>query len=527
MHKKTLDTLLSETSFEITENRGNEAKAEKAVKKARKSAKRKKGDFSVSKKQKEFLKSFKKKYGSEAVNELVKFRNETSAPLHQIQKKTREAGFVTTKDLMSVTKKEWERAVESGRNKISRRGELFNKIKKDIGAIEHNRKSIEKLERIKRMLSGNAPLDKNLVRGEIDRFIKNHNFISADKLDSLQELQQYVNDIEKSWATLKREMSKEEKNIDLDAISDEAENILEKQYGVRKYKKDNKKKGYDEELSKAAVSYFFRQNIINSILSSGDNVFKTFYYSFLNKLTKDASKRINQHNETLRRRGSDLDFTDAEKKVWGVNKNAHPMSGNANDYYLKIEAEDFENKGETKTIEQPDDMKQAKKNIENERYNFVQRLKKKYDISDEDYHNIQNLNILSFMDKEKLYKYAQSKLSGKFGESEIKREFEQIYKDSSSDKEAKNKIDELSRFTINRDSMYNKAYRMFSSELNRAETKSLVDSIIKKSKTEEQVEKRLLNNLEELKKSKKGDRRFVGSVLGKDEKDEDEDDSDE
>lgn len=526
MPKKTVNIL--DKSLLYVDKELNESKrAERALKKVRKKAEKGKGDYKLTKPQLKLLREIEKKYGKNARKELENFRNQTLAPLHFVHKKTREGGLISTKDLVGLTKKEWERAVESGRNKIKKRGEISDRIKKDISAINYNKKSIEKLEKIKRMLSGKTKLDTNLVRAEIDRFIKNYGFLSGAKVEDLKQVQSYNNDIEKSWKNIEQELKKDQ--IDYSALTKEAEIILNKQHGYYSKTKDKKDikdekdkknepvKGYSEELNKAATNLFFRNNIVSSILSAGDNAFKSFYYTFLNKLINDAKKRIAQHTETLRRRGSDLEFNENERKVWGINKNAHPLSGNLNDYYLKIEEEDFEEAGEPKTIEQPEELKTSKKKIENERYNFLQRFKKRYNISDKDFDKIHDLGIVSFIDRDKFINLAMSKLEKKgLSKGKIKAKVDKIIKQSSNEKEIERKIEKLAEKTINKENVYDKAYKIFSGELDRSESKLLADKVIKKSKSEKDAEEKLKRLFDEKQKGKKQFETLKKSILGLD-----------
>ena len=153
---------MSNKYVEDFETMGKELYEDKAlmqVKKARVQAKLGLGDYPLNTQQKKFLKHIGRTYGKSSVKEIVEFRNKTLAPLFLIQKKTREHGTVTTRDLVGMTKKEWERAVESGENKIKKRGELAEKIRDDLRAIEFNKRSLERLGAIKRMLSGKQEIN--------------------------------------------------------------------------------------------------------------------------------------------------------------------------------------------------------------------------------------------------------------------------------------------------------------------------------------------------------------------------------
>lgn len=504
-----LDKTFAEISGELLED-----KATRTIKKIRRQARRLKGDYDLNQEQVKFIKVLEKKYGKKAREELMDFRSETLAPLHHIQKKTRDAGLITTKDLVGLTKKEWERAVESGRNKIKKRGEIDDKIESDIRAINHNKKSIKKLEQIRRMITGKAPVNKNLIRSEADKFIKNYNFLSNKDGIDLKGVQAYAGEIKRSWANLEKEISKGD-DADLEAFSKAAINILDRRYNHQSFThKDDRK--YDETLSNSVADFYLRRNIINKILSSGDNFFKSFYLSFLEKLTKEATQRANKHRDVLRKRGVGLEFTRNEEKVWGLKKGASPMSGTLSDYYLKIEEEDFDNRNEPRSIEQPEETKLAKKKVENERYNFIQRFRKKYDISEEDFRKIQSLEIFSFIDKERVLEYARKKLKGKASESSIKFSVEKILYRTTSEKGARQAIDRLANSMINKEEMYEKAYKIFSGEKDTIAIRSIVDNIIKRSKTEKEAERRIQNAYNEFKEGDKTMRRFTRMVRDRD-----------
>lgn len=514
--KKTqsyIDESFSYISSELSESK----KAEKKLSKIQKKAKRQKEDYKLTNPQLNFLNKLKKKYDKGLVKEIKEFRNNVLAPLHYVHKKTREQGLVSAKDLVGLTKKDWERAVESGKNKIKRRGELKGKIAKDINSVEYNKRAIKKLESIKRMLSGKNKVNPKLIKSEIDRFIKKTGFLGGAEVNNIKSVQQYNNDIEKSWDNIQKEL--ESGDVNSEYIAKEARNILVKQHGY----KDTESGGisYSDELNKAASNLFFRDKVINKILSADENVFKTFYYNFLDELIKKARRRINEHVENLRRRRSDLEFNKNERKVWGVNKNAHPLSGDEDDYYLKIKEEDFSDAGKETSIEQPEDMKSAKKKIENERYNFFQRLKKKYEISTEDFEKLQSLGITSFIDRKKMTDLALKKLSGKFSEKQIKNKVNSLIDRSSSEKEVEDRINSLAGKSIDKENMYDKAYKIFSGEnISRGEIKKITDQIIKKSKNEKEVENRLESLLKEKKKNKSSIETLKREIIGNSEDDE-------
>lgn len=501
---------LLDKSFVSVSQELYESKAKRLVKKARKQAERGKGDYELNREQVRFLKRIDKVYGESARKEILNFRNQTLAPLFLIQKKTREFGTVTTKELVGVTKKEWERAVESGKNKIRKRGDLVERIDNDIRAIDFNKRSLQRLETIKRMLSGRQEVNKNLVRSETDKFLKSYNFISSKDTVDLKSVQSYANDIERSWRNISAEVEKKDK-FDIKVLNKEISNILDKQYNYRNLPKEDR--GYDESLSKSLTSFYLRQNIVNKILSQGDNVFKNFYYNFIDELAKDVRRRITDHTDVLRRRGDKLEFNEIENKVWGLTKRSSPMSGSLSDYYLKIEAEDFEDRGDTVNIEQPDSMKDAKKKIENERYNFIQRFKSKYNLSKEDADKLQALGVFSFIDKERMLNYAKKKLGSKMSLAKIKLMLEKIMYKSVSEKEIVKLIDKLAGSTIDKEEVYEKAFDIFGGDISRVSIKAIADAVIRSSKTNIEIERKLNRAYEAMKEKDLSIDRLKRSIL--------------
>ena len=226
-------------------------------------------------------------------------------------------------------------------------------------------------------------------------------------------------------------------------------------------------------------------------MSSGESVFKKFYYDFISSLIAGVRKRISEHSDNLSKRSYRLEFNEIENKVWGVNKRANKMSGDLDDYYLKIEAEDFENRGETRNIEQPEKTKRSKKRIENERYNFIQKLKSRYKISDKDFEKLQALGIFSFIDRKKILDYANRKLDGDLSPKAIKIEVNKILSKTTDERRAVEEINNLARTTINVEKTYEKAYRILGSKVSKTKAMAIADSIIKSSKTNAEVDKKL------------------------------------
>lgn len=484
---------MSNKYVEDFETMGKELYEDKAlmqVKKARVQAKLGLGDYPLNTQQKKFLKHIGRTYGKSSVKEIVEFRNKTLAPLFLIQKKTREHGTVTTRDLVGMTKKEWERAVESGENKIKRRGELAEKIRDDLRAIEFNKRSLERLEAIKRMLSGKQEIDKNLIKSELDKFLVSYNFITPGR--SPKQSRMYASDIERSWKNISSELEKKDQ-ADIKSIRGEINSILNKQFirAQAEKKEGEKEEGYSEELANSVASFYFEKKIVDDIMSSGESVFKKFYYDFISSLIAGVRKRISEHSDNLSKRSYRLEFNEIENKVWGVNKRANKMSGDLDDYYLKIEAEDFENRGETRNIEQPEKTKRSKKRIENERYNFIQKLKSRYKISDKDFEKLQALGIFSFIDRKKILDYANRKLDGDLSPKAIKIEVNKILSKTTDERRAVEEINNLARTTINVEKTYEKAYRILGSKVSKTKAMAIADSIIKSSKTNAEVDKKL------------------------------------
>lgn len=489
-----------------------EDKASRQIKKARIQSKLGMGDYKLNRTQTKFLNHIEKKYGKSARKELVNFRNKTLAPLFLVQKKTREHGTVSTRDLMGITRKEWERAVESGENKIKRRGELVSRINDDLRAIDFNKRSLNRLETIKRMLTGRQEVDKNLIKSEFDKFLKNYNFMSSARTS--KDKNKYFNEIQRSWKVISGELEKKD-GANVKVVRGEINKILSRRYiEPEENEDDDDEDDYEEYLGYSLSSFYFRQSILNEILATGDNTFKRFYYDFISMLASSVRKRISDHNDTLSRRKGRLEFNEIENKVWGINKRANKMSGDMNDYYLKIEAEDFEGRGETRTIDQPGETKKAKKKIENERYNFLQRFKTRYKLTPEDAQKLDMSGIFSFIDTKRVLAYAKSKLGDEFTNTQLKYEVKNIIYKSTDEKSAMEAIDNLTSTTINTEKTYEKAFRILGNNVPRVKAKAIADSIIRSSKTNAEVERKLERAAKALEQRGMTTDRIKRTVLG-------------
>jgi hypothetical protein len=116
------------------------------------------------------------------------------------------------------------------------------------------------------------------------------------------------------------------------------------------------------------------------------------YQTMLSDFIQDYSNMVSNRKKQLEQERDKIEFNDLEKKVWRKKKSAPDLSGDPDDYELKIKEEDFEKFGGEERIEQSKEAKEARENINKAIKDFKEDLKKKLD--EEDYKKLQKYKLL-------------------------------------------------------------------------------------------------------------------------------------
>lgn len=367
----------------------------------------------LQKNQKDVLVDIYKKYGKEVVDEIIEFRKEILRPYNLIKRKLKETQTTSAKEKLGLTKREWERAVESGRSKIKKRAKFPEKVNEIQEYIKNERKRLEGYEQLKRMVSKKQDLSQQEVRkieNRFESFIRKYlpkaeypEFVNgsdvkkyydelksagSETLNNLKKAQNIQDKIEKT-----KDEFEQEKLIDQrrEAINSAFKNYRKQIDRLTGKFTDELQGKYDPNLLAAREQYLFRGELRKQLISNYPNIFKDLYQQMLNDLIKEKKGALDNYRNRLEKSRKSIEFDKTEKMVWGKNKSAADLSGDEDDYYLKIKEEDFEKYGESETQKQPEEVKEARKNINKAIENFKKNMKQKLD--DEDYEKLEDNNL--------------------------------------------------------------------------------------------------------------------------------------
>ena len=296
----------------------------------------------------------------------------------------REAQTTTGKEVVGISKKEWERAKESGKNKIEDRKSYGEDLQSELRTVDNLENQLKSLFEIKRMLSSQKELtsdEKAKINKKMDTFVKR--YISKAKYPegvSIEKVREYKNQIDSAF---KRTMGDLKSDNTKQAI-DSFKGYINKLTG--KYDPDE----YDASLDNAINTYIFQENIRRKLTQAEGNAFKNMYNQMLNEMIEEKKKGIKKHNNNIDKMKKDIRFTDNESKIWGRAKNAPELSGDMSNYYLRVKEKDFEGKSERR--KESEDVKEARRNIEKAIDNFKASLKEK--LSSEDYKKLNQYKLL-------------------------------------------------------------------------------------------------------------------------------------
>jgi|GEM_PF-5164836 hypothetical protein len=385
--KKALDKFKAPAK-EKKSKKSSEVKAsgEKFKEKTRATAGKTTGEdvYKLTREQKSFLADLYNKYGKKLIKEITDFRREVLAPYNLIKRKMREAQTTTGKEVVGISKKEWERAKESGKNKIEDRKSYGEDLQSELRTVDNLENQLKSLFEIKRMLSSQKELtsdEKAKINKKMDTFVKR--YISKAKYPegvSIEKVREYKNQIDSAF---KRTMGDLKSDNTKQAI-DSFKGYINKLTG--KYDPDE----YDASLDNAINTYIFQENIRRKLTQAEGNAFKNMYNQMLNEMIEEKKKGIKKHNNNIDKMKKDIRFTDNESKIWGRAKNAPELSGDMSNYYLRVKEKDFEGKSERR--KESEDVKEARRNIEKAIDNFKASLKEK--LSSEDYKKLNQYKLL-------------------------------------------------------------------------------------------------------------------------------------
>ena len=315
------------------------------------------------------------KYGKELAVEINHFRVNVLAPYQLIKRIVRKNKSLTSTDITGMTKEEFNSSLESGRRKIGRRGEFFNKSQDLQNKLRDLDADVPRLQTEKTKLATGKDLDSGILEKVYASYKVGESNFGGHSLDTLKKTHE---ELTRNYSSLNKY------RIDKTSMSPaEVLDMLQKQRQLRekgidtstkdKEKKEGEVKEKKGSFAAAFSLYMLRRTIRESFKKTVDsNVYVKTYEKIIDDLIKDIRERravISKQFVELRKT---IDFNDKENKIWQKHPSApSEYTSDESHYYQKVKEEDFES---PKYYERPEELQAAEREIENEIKRFERKL---------------------------------------------------------------------------------------------------------------------------------------------------------
>ena len=315
------------------------------------------------------------KYGKELAVEINHFRVNVLAPYQLIKRIVRKNKSLTSTDITGMTKEEFNSSLESGRRKIGRRGEFFNKSQDLQNKLRDLDADVQRLQTEKTKLATGKDLDSGILEKVYASYKVGESNFGGHSLDALKKTHE---ELTRNYSSLNKY------RIDKTSMSPaEVLDMLQKQRQLRekgidtstkdKEKKEGEVKEKKGSFAAAFSLYMLRRTIRESFKKTVDsNVYVKTYEKIIDDLIKDIRERravISKQFVELRKT---IDFNDKENKIWQKHPSApSEYTSDESHYYQKVKEEDFES---PKYYERPEELQAAEREIENEIKRFERKL---------------------------------------------------------------------------------------------------------------------------------------------------------
>ena len=315
------------------------------------------------------------KYGKELAVEINHFRVNVLAPYQLIKRIIRKNKSLTSTDITGMTKEEFNSSLESGRRKIGRRGEFFNKSQDLQNKLRDLDADVPRLQTEKTKLATGKDLDSGILEKVYASYKVGESNFGGHSLDALKKTHE---ELTRNYSSLNKYI------IDKTSMSPaEVLDMLQKQRQLRekgldtsikdKEKKEGEVKEKKGSFAAAFSLYMLRRTIRESFKKTVDsNVYVKTYEKIIDDLIKDIRERravISKQFVELRKT---IDFNDKENKIWQKHPSApSEYTSDESHYYQKVKEEDFES---PKYYERPEELQAAEREIENEIKRFERKL---------------------------------------------------------------------------------------------------------------------------------------------------------
>lgn len=330
--------------------------------------------YALTKEQKKVMVYIYRKYDAEMVNAIHKFRDDVMIPYSIIKRGVARNKTLTNSETVGMTKEEYYRYRESGRRKIERKGTYFKDTEdlrdrqaKAREALADAKDKLQKFEDGKIINLTDAGFEKvfdelNIGRGKQNGWTD-------------RELEQTVTRIKELEGILKdpkredsgkirvsgRSGSYKASYMSREAVEKEIETLRNHGYSYTVGKKTDDDNHHGSFKDALAVYLLRKEQMAEMKSISLDSEYRNFYKKILKDAIDSAQKIYDEKfgNYISLKGGQELNSY--EKKIWGLRPTGREMSGDINDWYLKIKPEDFK---ETKYYKKTDKIVKAEKEMD-------------------------------------------------------------------------------------------------------------------------------------------------------------------
>lgn len=352
--------------------------------------------YKLNSEQKEFLNKLDKKYGNEISNIIKKFRVEFAAPYQIMKRNVEKYGKSTSISRLGMSKDEYLRAYESGKNKILRMNTKDESFINNKFELEKRRKAVNLLREKYVSFSNGKNLE--LTPEILEKALSYKNLSEADfnfpiaTLESAyKRLKRYQEHLDTGNFDETNENGEQVTKLQIAGVNNHwsKKQLLDHIEDIRKYgyrnggetKTQQRTKNKEEETNSSKAEawrsafnrYMLRKETIKDFeknFSRSD--FVTAYKNVLKSELDNAEKRYEEAKTTFYNTIPRHELNETEKKIWKLKPTGKINSGKLEDWKLMIKPEDFG----TVEIEKPLDVKMAEKEIKTITNDFERKLSK-------------------------------------------------------------------------------------------------------------------------------------------------------
>jgi hypothetical protein len=354
--------------------------------------------YSYSKEQLDFLTDLRNKYGKEIIKEIKEFRREVLAPYQLLKRIIKKNYRITPKEVLGMTRQEFEAALESGRKKIERRGPWFNeKFDEHKGSVSsHSEKIKEKENLLTRVENGERP-NEDLLRPVIEKISGSTKKEVLGKYEfSFSDLEMLMDLYNKTKKQIQGFSEKKVRTFDdnkrllgyYKTLRDIEDGKIEFKNGDRI---DHSESLLD--LKETFKKYRNRKSTIADKSKVSDSQVIEEFKKQLKDEIKDLKGRKSEHQNTMAKLRVSLEFNDNEAKIWKLkDPTRSEYSGKLSDFIQAISIEDFD-RVSVQYLKKDDEIITAEKRVEAEIKAFERKLQKIVD--EEDFKRLKSLRLIS------------------------------------------------------------------------------------------------------------------------------------